>query len=110
VVNKICTYGYKYHYVRRLGLFASDEISLRNLLLTILVEGYIDLALSAFLGVICIYRSESNEEFWGWFGSLGDLINSLTSIILSVLVFIIPFFTRYIVKKYWDRLTDEDII
>jgi hypothetical protein len=65
ILNKMCTYCYRFKYARKIGIYASDNISIRITLLTILVEGYIDLVLSAFLGFVAIYRCESWEEFSG---------------------------------------------
>lgn len=109
-VNILCTKCYKFKYARKLGIFASDNISIRDTLLVLVVDGYIDVALSSMLGFLAIYRVGSLEELFLHFSSLGDILNSVFSILLIIISFVLPLFTRRIIRKNFDQLGEEEFI
>ena len=110
VVNIICTKCYRFKYARKLGIYASDNISIRDTLLVMVVDGYIDVALSSMLGFLAIYRVGSFEEFALHFSSLGDILNSVFSILLIIISFLLPFFTRWLIRKNFEQLGEDDVI
>ena len=110
VVNILCTKCYRFKYARKLGIYASDNISIRDTLLVMVVDGYIDVALSSMLGFLAIYRVGSFEEFALHFSSLGDILNSVFSILLIIISFLLPFFTRWLIRKNFEQLGEDDVI
>ena len=74
------------------------------------VDGYIDVALSSMLGFLAIYRVGSLEELFLHFSSLGDILNSVFSILLIIISFVLPLFTRMIIRKNFDQLGEEEFI
>ena len=44
------------------------------------------------------------------FSSLGDILNSVFSISLIIISFLLPFFTRWLIRKNFEQLGEDDVI
>ena len=72
----------------------------------LLIEGYIELLLSSYLGVIAILRTSSLEGVWTWFTNYSDLACSVSSIVILLLCLFIPFWLKGELDEiYLDKTT-----
>lgn len=101
---------YRYKIFRKLGMKAEENMEFKVPMMMLLIDGYIDIALSAILGFIAIQESKDGEELINWFSSTGDVMNSLLTLSMFVTIFLLPIINRVIVRKNFLTLNDEDTL
>lgn len=101
---------YRYKIFRKLGIKAVENMEFKVPMMMLLIDGYIDVALSAILGFIAIQQSKNGEEFINWFSSTGDILNSVMTISMFATIFLLPIINRVIVRKNFLTLNDEETL
>ena len=79
-------------------------------LLKLFIEGYIDIVLSCLLSVMAIMSEDTWAGLKSWFATFDDTLNSVVAIIAFLMVIFVPIYISYILKKFRNRLDDEQVM
>lgn len=78
-------------------------------LLKLFIEGYIDIVLSCLLSVMAIMSEDTWAGLASWFATFDDTLNSVVAIIAFLMVIFVPIYVSHILKKFRNRLNDEEV-
>lgn len=70
----------------------------------LLTEAYIELTLSSMLNVLAIFAMIDAPDIGTWFSTPSDFISSTIALTIFTALCILPWFLRWLVKKYKERL------
>ena len=73
-----------------------------------LVEGYIDVTISAYLGMVALYRSYEKDELIEWFSNPTDGFLATITILMFITVIIIPFYINWRLTSNFEQLDNEE--
>ena len=79
-------------------------------LLKLFIEGYIDIVLSCLLSVMAIMSEDTWAGILSWFATFDDTMNSVVAIIAFLMVIFVPIYVAYILKKFRNRLDDDEVL
>ena len=107
-LDKSSKRNYRSRTCRKVGIWSKGKIEFRIPLLTMLVEGYIDVTISAYLGMVALYRSYEKDELIEWFSNPTDGFLATITILTFITVIIIPFYINWRLTSNFEQLDNEE--
>lgn len=109
-LSKMSFKYYRNRYWRKIGIYSSQSISFRLPILSMASESYLDLILGCYLGTFDILRSVAD---WGLFknnfSNFSNTLLTITTIIVTVLITVLPFYMKHHIEKNYKELNEKRI-
>ena len=107
---RFCVKMSKYFIFRKLGMYLGthDRTSMKRGSQRLFLESYFDLAIGVFMNIIAFMQCKTVEEFLSFFATRDDFINSVITIILTVLIIYFPIWIFWNIYKNRDDLGNRE--
>jgi hypothetical protein len=73
-----------------------------------IIEGYIEIFLAAYLGILSIANSEDSEDLGGWFNNYSDCICSLLTMAVFIYCLCLPLYIIWLIRNNRQNLEKPD--
>lgn len=101
---------YQFKFCRKAGIHADARDDIKYPFIKIFMEGYIELALACFIGMLSIVSFIDADSLTEWFATPSEFINSTVTIIIFILIISMPFYVKYEIEKHRNELLEPEIL
>jgi hypothetical protein len=107
-VSRVAIRYYRSKWCRKVGMRAEEDLNFKGNILKIYYEGYAEMFLASGMTCIAIMGTVDGPNFFVWFSTFDDFLNSSTAMISMFICMAIPIVVYYLGKKIkMDEYTKE---
>ena len=108
LVSQVSIKLYKNRCCRKIGIYSSQKISFRLPVLSLALDGYLDLLLGSILGTFDILRSCADWQlFKNNFSNFSNILHTITTILVTALIIVLPFYMKHHISKNYRELKEK---